>query len=627
MKRTGFFVSAIFALVCVLAVFSCSNMLEDLRRARASANEEEGATTTTTADTPQPAGTPVVTTPPEQIPLTLEAVAANTTVTFTNKASGVVKYKVNDGDIQTIASNDSAAIQLSAAGDKVSFFGDNAKYGAVGSSDNSSNIACDEECYVYGNIMSLIKKEGFENERTLTAEYAFANLFSNNANIKNKPGTEMLLPATTLAAHCYQRMFYGCASLETVPEDMLPATNLAEDCYNGMFSGCTSLETVPEDMLPATNLADYCYNGMFYGCTSLTSAPELPAETLAEYCYGGMFYGCASLTGAPELPAETLAYGCYTFMFKNCTSLNTVTCLATDISATNCVMDWLRGVPNDGTFYCNSLTDWSRDSNGIPSSWTTHTLPTTPLTLEAVYADTTVTFTNKAAGSVTYIIKGGATGEISSGQEKSITLSAHQKVSFYGDNAKYGASSSSDSSNIGCDEECYVYGNIMSLIKSEGFENERTLTAPYTFACLFYDNANIKNKPGTEMLLPATTLAYYCYGSMFRSCTSLSSAPELPATNLAESCYISMFQGCASLTIAPELPATTLAAHCYKRMFETCSGLNIATCLATDISATNCVYNWLPNTLGTFYRNPSVSDSFWAGKVPNTWNVLPYQQP
>ena len=300
MKKTGFFVSAIFALVCVLAVFSCSNMLEDLRRAR------EGVTGAT------PAGTPVVTTPPEQIPLTLEAVAANTTVTFTNKASGDVKYKVNDGEMQTIASNGSAAIQLSAAGDKVSFYGDNAKYGASSSSD-CSNIACDEECYVYGNIMSLIKSEGFENERTLTAEYAFANLFRNNANIKNKPGAELLLPAETLA--------------------------------------------------------DFCYYCMFYGCTSLTSAPELPAETLAESCYDSMFDGCTSLTSAPELPATTLKEYCYSSMFGGCTSLNTVTCLATDISATNCVTDWLNNTAG-GTFYRNPSVSNDFWNGKVPDTWT-----------------------------------------------------------------------------------------------------------------------------------------------------------------------------------------------------------------------------------------------------------------
>ena len=673
MKKTGFFVSAIFALVCVLAVFSCSNMLEDLRRARASANEEEGAT---------PAGTPVVTTPPEQIPLTLEAVAANTTVTFTNKASGDVKYKVNDGDIQTIASNDSAAITLSAAGDKVSFFGDNAKYGALGDS-NSSKIACDEECYVYGNIMSLIKSDGFENERTLTAEYAFACLFYDNANIKNKPGAELLLPAETLADFCYSSMFEGCTSLETVPEDMLPATNLADYCYYCMFYGCTGLTGAPE--LRATTLAVHCYDSMFEGCTSLETVPEdmLPATTLAECCYDCMFYGCASLTGAPELPATTLKDFCYSFMFKGCASLNNVTCLATDISAEECTSSWLYGVANSGEFYCNSLNDdWSSGANGIPAGWTTHTLPTTPLTLEAVNNNTTVTFTNKASGVVKYKVNDGEMQTIASNGSATITLSAHQKVSFFGDNARYGASNIPNSSNIACDEECYVYGNIMSLIKSEGFENERTLTEQYAFANLFRNNANIKNKPGAELLLPAetlaedcysnmfygctsltsapelpattlaeycylfmfegctsletvpedmlpaTTLKEYCYNSMFDGCTSLTSAPELPATTLAVGCYNGMFDGCTSLSSAPELPATTLKEYCYSSMFFGCTSLNTVTCLATDISASYCVTDWLAGTAGgTFYRNPSVSDSFWAGKVPVGWTVHPYQQP
>ena len=63
---------------------------------------------------------------------------------------------------------------------------------------------------------------------------------------------------------------------------------------DGMFSGCTSLTTAPE--LPATTLAAHCYESTFSGCTSLTTAPELPATTLAAYCYQSTFSGCTSLT-------------------------------------------------------------------------------------------------------------------------------------------------------------------------------------------------------------------------------------------------------------------------------------------------------------------------------------------
>ena len=75
-----------------------------------------------------------------------------------------------------------------------------------------------------------------------------------------------------------------------------------------MFNGCSSLTTLPENLLPATTLAEYCYNRMFNGCSSLTNAPKLPATTLVSCCYSYMFNGCTSLTSLPEnmLPATTL---------------------------------------------------------------------------------------------------------------------------------------------------------------------------------------------------------------------------------------------------------------------------------------------------------------------------------
>jgi hypothetical protein len=49
---------------------------------------------------------------------------------------------------------------------------------------------------------------------------------------------------------------------------------------------------------------------------------------------------------------------------------------------------------------------------------------------------------------------------------------------------------------------------------------------------------------------------------MFTSC-HLTTAPELLATTLAEFCYSSMFSGCKDLTKAPKLPATVLKDYCY----------------------------------------------------------------
>ncbi len=327
------------------------------------------------------------------IPLTLEAVSSAATVSFQNKASGPVTYKVNGGSAVEIASGTTGEITLEAAGDKVEFYGDNAAYG-VSTASNSSKISCTADCYVYGNIMSLINSSSYGDLTELTQTYTFAYLFVNNSKIKNKTGVDLLLPATTLANYCYYQMFQGCTSLTLAPE--LPATALTNYCYVNMFKGCTGLTAAPElpatalgakcyeymfqectgltsaPELPATTLADFCYDGMFNGCTGLTAAPELPATTLKNSCYYNMFKGCTQLTSAPELPATTLATSCYYCMFQGCTNLNSIICLATNIPASSCVNNWLSGVASTGTFTkAPAMTDWPLNSaSGIPSGWT-----------------------------------------------------------------------------------------------------------------------------------------------------------------------------------------------------------------------------------------------------------------
>ncbi len=223
----------------------------------------------------------------------------------------------------------------------------------------------------------------------------------------------------------------------------------------------------------------------------------------------------------------------------------------------------------------------------------------TPLTLEAAVAGAVVAFENKASGPVTYRVNGGTGGTIASGASKDITLSAAgDKVQFYGDNEAY-ATGASNYSSIACTKDCYVYGNIMSLVKSAGFASETTLTESYAFASLFRTNERVKNKAGYELLLPATTLS--------------------------DRCYYWMFGGCTGLTVAPALPATTLANYCYNNMFNGCTSLNSVTCLATDISATDCTRNWLNGVAssGTFTKAMGVD---WSGKtgfdgIPSGWTV------
>lgn len=188
-----------------------------------------------------------------------------------------------------------------------------------------------------------------------------------HGNIMNLYDYENPYNTTLTYVYAFRRLFYNCSTLLTAPT--LPATTLTSGCYQQMFQGCTSLTTAPA--LPATTLSNACYFTMFQGCNSLTTAPELPATKLAQNCYRGMFQQCTSLTSAPELKAATLSNYCYRSMFYLCSSLNYVKCLATNISATECTLNWLDGVAKSGTFVkASSMTSWTTGANGIPTNWT-----------------------------------------------------------------------------------------------------------------------------------------------------------------------------------------------------------------------------------------------------------------
>lgn len=117
-------------------------------------------------------------------------------------------------------------------------------------------------------------------------------------------------------------------------------------------------------------LSEYCYWGLFKDCTLLMSAPKLPATTLAQHCYRQMFSGCTWLLSAPKLPATTLVPYCYERMFEYCTNLKSIKCLATDLSAYQCLNDWVNGVDSGGQFTKAAGVNWPTGYSGIPLYWT-----------------------------------------------------------------------------------------------------------------------------------------------------------------------------------------------------------------------------------------------------------------
>lgn len=297
--------------------------------------------------------------------------------------SGSLRYAVGSGLWRNVSYNTTISVILN-AGQSIAFDATN----------GNPNIKVSRRYYATGSILSLNSGSGgaihrddiynlFKGSQVvgcsknllagitqLKGNTVFYDLFANCGLLTQAPN----LPSCAIPSGCCSGMFRNCRSLEIAPE--LPSTELGENCYASMFVNCSALRVAPK--LPATTLAKGCYASMFNGCTSLRVAPELPATILADNCYGtyeggsGMFGQCTALTSSPRLVAETLAPSCYKEMFYGCSSLNDVTVLANDVSATDCMKFWLRGVSTTGIVSKLTGVNIQSGESGIPDGWTVY---------------------------------------------------------------------------------------------------------------------------------------------------------------------------------------------------------------------------------------------------------------
>lgn len=273
-----------------------------------------------------------------------------TNVTFKyTSVTGGIQYICYDLGVDDWTDYDGSTLALSK--DYVVYFkGTRADCDCIGA---TQLFTADQVCYIGGKITSLL------DDPTQFAANAFRSAFSNGTCVD----------AVTTPAEV------NWVDIDSADPLVLPSFTSAE-CYREMFRNCTSLTAMPD--LPATTVAARCYWNMFRLCTGLTAACDvLPATTLAEDCYREMFRQCSSLQTAPRLPAPTLAVRSYRQMFAACTSLLSVTCLATDISATDCTYQWMSGAKNNSACYFYKASTmgvsvsggWTRGINGILSNW------------------------------------------------------------------------------------------------------------------------------------------------------------------------------------------------------------------------------------------------------------------
>lgn len=219
----------------------------------------------------------------------------------------------------------------------------------------------------------------------------YLSMFEGCTSLINIPNIQ----ATTLADSCFYDMFRNCTSVTTTIDFDKWAT-LYNSCFRGMYDGCRGLTTIKS--LPSNiNLPTGCFMETFRDCSSLVSAPDwyigsfggeaisgmfqrctslvhcpiksLPA-TLVGRCCLWLFTGCTSLLDVCDLPAEILPGDCYNSMLQN-TKITYIKMLATDISASRCLQNWVSGVPSSGIFVKHIDAQWTTTGNsGVPTNWT-----------------------------------------------------------------------------------------------------------------------------------------------------------------------------------------------------------------------------------------------------------------
>ena len=409
------------------------------------------------------------------------------------------------------------------------------------------------------------------------------NSFNGNLGL-----TSITIPSSVLSIGSFA--FSECRNLASI--ELPNSINvIGEHAFS--FTALTSA-IIPDNV---TCISDYTFGS----CTKLERV-KMP-ENLSEI-HADAFNSCWKLTSI-EIPSGVSIIG--ERAFYACKGLLTIISNIKEPFAINENVFALSNGFSNATLYVpegsvglyEALEPWNKFKKIVamepyvePS-----TMQETPLTFEAVEGTVQVSFFNRWASAsfpIKYRIDEGPWIEGVIREDGTWTTSRFvgKKLQFI---AKFMSGGSSDYVQVSCDNDCYVYGNILSMTNGEDFAKT---TESGTCGSLFNGNTHIKNHPTKGLVLLATSLSNRCYKRLFA--------------------------GCTSLTAAPELPATILAKECYQEMFKGCSNLNEVVCKAVDISAEGCTTNWLDgvSATGTFYKDATMTD--WTegvNGIPTGWTV------
>lgn len=265
--------------------------------------------------------------------------------------SPTIYYSTDDGNTWSSVSATSTTTNITTinTGDKLLLRSTNNNLAITWDTYNKLN--CSKNFKVYGNVMSLLFGNNFQNQVT----------FNNNTT------------------HNLAGLFYGVTTLTDASDLILPATTLNSNCYNCMFRGCTNLVNGPK-LLPALDVPVDAYSSMFEGCVKLVEGPEILATTVSGntalnrmFCMNRNSKVTSAMTKSPILRVTNPGdySNVYQQLFCGNGNITEVTILAVGTGLT--FNNWLSNVATGGVIKKLSATTLVSGNNGIPSSWTTTT--------------------------------------------------------------------------------------------------------------------------------------------------------------------------------------------------------------------------------------------------------------
>ena len=400
----------------------------------------------------------------------------------------------------------------------------------------------------------------------------------------------------------------------------------------------TLLDYKNPDTVP---LSHSCFFGLFRDniATTDVSGLKFGNKTLTTGCYREMFYNCSKLINGPALPATTLSDSSYNAMFKNCSSLKTVKISAKNISATNCLTEWLYGCASTGTVYNLGKVNipYFTDS-GIRRGWV-------ECNYSDKHSDDYFWFKNTYNGSNTLRITREINGSPSSsnytttvewskdkkkwtkmtiGSSNSISLAKNETVYLRNDTGKFsyynGANSARCYYKISGDYSYTVGGDLRTLINYKNVVNLSLKNG--VFAYLLYYDSSLTS--ASSLTFKYHTISSYGLYQCFDGDESLTAAPSvLHPVNINPYCYYRMYTR-TNIRNTPVLPAQTLKEECYVQLFASCNDFSSVTSYANNISATSCLENWMNGvkSSGTFHNLGTASYPRSASGVPSGWTIV-----